>query len=123
MHRRVWRVCGCLFCVHAPPGQLQTELKKRELLFYFGLLPDEHLVCITTDVACNIPEAYKQHASPLPFPFPTCASQGRMQGPDVGDLLSALALESGSDVADRSSFVPVAQRIEALRQWVAAQQS
>lgn len=44
-----------------------------------------------------------------------------MQGPDVGDVLAALALESGSDVADRSSWVPLEQRIEALRAWVAAQ--
>jgi hypothetical protein len=45
-----------------------------------------------------------------------------MQGPDVGDVLAALALESGSDVADRSTFVPLPQRIEVLRGWVAAQE-
>jgi hypothetical protein len=43
--------------------------------------------------------------------------QGRMAGPDVGELLAALALESGSDVVDRSSFVALPERIEALRAW------
>jgi hypothetical protein len=42
-----------------------------------------------------------------------------MQGPDVGDVLSALALESGSDVVDRGSFVPIEARVEALRRWIA----
>jgi hypothetical protein len=45
-----------------------------------------------------------------------------MQGPDVGELLAALAQESGSDVADRSSFVALPQRMEALKAWVDAQQ-
>lgn len=40
-----------------------------------------------------------------------------MAGPDVGELLAALALEDGSEVVDRSSFVPLAQRMEALRAW------
>jgi hypothetical protein len=40
-----------------------------------------------------------------------------MAGPDVGELLAALALENGSDVVDRSSFVPLDQRMEALRAW------
>jgi hypothetical protein len=44
-----------------------------------------------------------------------------MHGPDVGEQLAALALESDSDVVDRSSFVPTADRIERLRQWAAAQ--
>lgn len=44
-----------------------------------------------------------------------------MQGPDVGDVLAALALESGADVADRAAFVPLPARMEALKQWVAAQ--
>jgi hypothetical protein len=48
--------------------------------------------------------------------------QGRMQGPDVGELLAALAQESGSDVVDRSSLVALPQRMEVLRQWVASQQ-
>lgn len=45
-----------------------------------------------------------------------------MQGPDVGDLLAALALENGSDVVDRSSFVDLASRMEALKAYVASQQ-
>lgn len=43
-----------------------------------------------------------------------------MSGPDVGELLAALALESGSDVVDRSSLVLLPQRMEALRTWLAA---
>jgi hypothetical protein len=43
-----------------------------------------------------------------------------MQGPDVGDVLATLALEDG-DVVDRSSYVPIAARIEQLRAWAAAQ--
>lgn len=46
-----------------------------------------------------------------------------MAGPDVGELLSALALEGGADVVDRSSFVPLAQRMEALRAWAASNSS
>lgn len=41
----------------------------------------------------------------------------------MGDVLAALALESGSDVADRGSFVPVDGRIQQLRAWVAKQQA
>lgn len=52
-----------------------------------------------------------------------CFLQGRMAGPDVGELLAALALESGSDVVDRSSFVPLPQRMEALRAWVGSNSS
>lgn len=46
-----------------------------------------------------------------------------MAGPDVGELLSALALEGGADVVDRSSFVPLTQRMEALRAWAASNSS
>ena len=57
----------------------------------------------------------------MPLPLPRAMRlQGRMQGPDVGDLLAVLALED-ADVADRSSYVPVGARIEELRKWVAAQ--
>ncbi|KAI8465731.1 MAG: non-discriminatory gln-glu-trna synthetase [Monoraphidium minutum] len=49
------------------------------------------------------------------------ALTGRMQGPDVGDVLAALALESGADVTDRSAFVPLDQRLATLRAWVAKQ--
>lgn len=43
-----------------------------------------------------------------------------MAGPDVGELLAALALEGGADVVDRSSFVPLPQRMEALRAWTSS---
>jgi hypothetical protein len=43
-----------------------------------------------------------------------------MAGPDVGELLAALALESGSDVVDRSSFVALPQRMEGLRAWLSS---
>lgn len=48
------------------------------------------------------------------------ALTGRMSGPDVGELLAALALESGADVVDRSSFVALPQRMEALRAWLSS---
>ncbi len=44
-----------------------------------------------------------------------------MAGPDVGELLTALALEGGADVKDRSLLVPLPQRMEALRSWLATQ--
>ncbi len=46
-----------------------------------------------------------------------------MQGPEVGDILAALALESGSDVVDRASYVDLSARMDALRRWAAAQGS
>lgn len=45
------------------------------------------------------------------------ALTGRMQGPDVGDVLAMLALEDG-DVADGTPFVQLPQRIEILRTWL-----
>lgn len=44
-----------------------------------------------------------------------------MQGPDVGELLAVLALESGSDVVDRAAFVPLEARMAALRAWLDSQ--
>eukprot|EP00879_Flechtneria_rotunda_P020771 GHRR01021864.1.p1 GENE.GHRR01021864.1~~GHRR01021864.1.p1 ORF type:complete len:448 (+),score=164.27 GHRR01021864.1:350-1693(+) len=69
----------------------------------------------------SIGKAQKRKGKRLFMPL-RIALTGRMQGPDVGDLLPALALESGSDVVDRSSFVPLSQRMEALRAWVGSQQ-
>lgn len=47
------------------------------------------------------------------------ALTGRMAGPDVGDVLGMLAQESG-DVADAAAYVPLPQRMEQLRAWLAA---
>lgn len=47
------------------------------------------------------------------------ALTGRMAGPDVGDVLAMLALESG-DVADAAAYVQLPQRMEQLRAWLAA---
>ena len=47
------------------------------------------------------------------------AFTGRMSGPDVGDVLSMLALEDG-DVADTAAYVALPQRMEQLRAWLAA---
>lgn len=47
------------------------------------------------------------------------ALTGRMSGPDVGDVLAMLALESG-DVADAGAYVALPQRMEQLRAWLAA---
>ena len=47
------------------------------------------------------------------------ALTGRMAGPDVGEVLSMLALESG-DVAEAGAYVPLPQRMEQLRAWLAA---
>ncbi|KAI7838189.1 hypothetical protein COHA_008037 [Chlorella ohadii] len=47
------------------------------------------------------------------------ALTGRMAGPDVGDVLGMLALESG-DVADAAAYVQLPQRMEQLRAWLAA---
>lgn len=48
------------------------------------------------------------------------ALTGRMQGPEVGEVLGLLALEDG-DVADTGAYASLAQRMEALRAWVKAQ--
>jgi glutamyl-tRNA synthetase len=47
------------------------------------------------------------------------AFTGRMSGPDVGEVLSMLALEDG-DVADMAAYVALPQRMEQLRAWLAA---
>ncbi|KAK9819489.1 hypothetical protein WJX81_001785, partial [Elliptochloris bilobata] len=47
------------------------------------------------------------------------ALTGAMAGPDVGEILALLALEDG-DVADRGAYVPLPERIEALRTWAAS---
>lgn len=48
------------------------------------------------------------------------ALTGRMQGPDVGELLRMLATEEG-DVAEAGAYVALPQRMEALRAHAAAQ--
>ena len=48
------------------------------------------------------------------------ALTGRMQGPDVGEVLSMLALEDG-DVADKGAYVALPERMEKLRAWHQAQ--
>ena len=47
------------------------------------------------------------------------AFTGRMSGPDVGEVLSMLALEDG-DVADTAAYMALPQRMEQLRTWLAA---
>ena len=47
------------------------------------------------------------------------AFTGRMSGPDVGEVLSMLALEDG-DVADTAAYMALPQRMEQLRAWLAA---
>ena len=42
-----------------------------------------------------------------------------MHGPEVGELLHMFVLEDG-DVADRSAYVPLADRMERLRAAVAS---
>eukprot|EP00775_Hariotina_reticulata_P006873 gene6873-7089_t len=69
----------------------------------------------------GVGKAQKRKGKRLFMPM-RVALTGRMQGPDVGDLLAALALENGSDVVDRSSFVDLASRMEALKAYVASQQ-
>lgn len=43
------------------------------------------------------------------------------QGPDVGEVLSMLALEDG-DVAEAGAYVPLAERMQQLQKWVQSQQ-
>ena len=43
-----------------------------------------------------------------------------MQGPEIGGILELLHNEDG-DVADRSKFVSLDERIEALKSWLAHQ--
>lgn len=43
------------------------------------------------------------------------------QGPDVGEVLAMLALES-DDVAEQGAYTPLAERMNQLRQWVESQQ-
>uniref|UniRef100_A0A383VW33 glutamate--tRNA ligase n=1 Tax=Tetradesmus obliquus TaxID=3088 RepID=A0A383VW33_TETOB len=69
----------------------------------------------------GVGKAQKRKGKRLFMPM-RVALTGRMQGPDVGELLGALAQESGSDVVERSSLVALPQRMEALREWVASQQ-
>jgi hypothetical protein len=40
-----------------------------------------------------------------------------LQGPDVGDVLSMLALEDG-DVAEAGAYVALPERMQQLRAWV-----
>ena len=44
-----------------------------------------------------------------------------LQGPDVGEVLSLLALEDG-DVADAGAYVALPERMQRLRTWVESQQ-
>ncbi|KAF6253056.1 non-discriminatory gln-glu-trna synthetase [Scenedesmus sp. NREL 46B-D3] len=69
----------------------------------------------------GVGKAQKRKGKRLFMPM-RVALTGRMQGPDVGELLAALAQESGSDVVDRSSLVALPQRMETLKAWVASQQ-
>ena len=46
------------------------------------------------------------------------AAQGSTHGPDVGELLHMFAVEDG-DIADRSAYVPLPDRMERLRKAVA----
>jgi hypothetical protein len=45
-----------------------------------------------------------------------------LQGPDVGEQLEVLSLESGDVTAAGEEYVSLAARIEALKKWSAAQQ-
>ena len=47
------------------------------------------------------------------------ALTGNMHGPDVGEILALLAAEDG-DVAAPGALVPLPQRMERLRAWLAA---
>ena len=47
------------------------------------------------------------------------AFTGSMQGPDVGEQLAVLAVESG-DVVEADVYVPLAERMQRLRAWVEA---
>eukprot|EP00878_Enallax_costatus_P016251 GHUV01017045.1.p1 GENE.GHUV01017045.1~~GHUV01017045.1.p1 ORF type:complete len:348 (+),score=63.29 GHUV01017045.1:314-1357(+) len=69
----------------------------------------------------SVGKAQKRKGKRLFMPM-RIALTGRMQGPDVGELLLALSKESGSDMVDGSSFVGLAARMEALRSWVDSQQ-
>lgn len=46
------------------------------------------------------------------------ALTGRMQGPDVGEVLALLAKENG-DVADKDAYVPLSERMAMLKAWLA----
>ena len=48
------------------------------------------------------------------------ALTGRMQGPDVGEVLGMLALESG-DIAEADVYVTLPERMERLRTWLGKQ--
>lgn len=48
------------------------------------------------------------------------ALTGRMQGPDVGELLELLSLENG-DVADKSIYIPLTERMAMLKAWLGEQ--
>lgn len=54
------------------------------------------------------------------FMYKTGAMCGA-QGPEVGEVLALLAAEDG-DVAQPGALVPLPQRIERLRAWLAAAQ-
>lgn len=63
----------------------------------------------------SVGKAQKRKGKRLFMPMRVCFT-GRMQGPDVGELLAALALEDG-DVVDRSLLVDLPARLEQLQQW------
>ena len=65
-----------------------------------------------------IGKAQKRKGKRLFMPM-RIAFTGRMAGPDVGDQLELLALESG-DVADAAAYVPLAKRMETLKAWATA---
>ena len=68
--------------------------------------------------AKELGKAQKRKGKRLFMPL-RIALTGAMAGPDVGDILALLALEDG-DVADRGAYVPLPERIEALRAWAAS---
>jgi glutamyl-tRNA synthetase len=48
------------------------------------------------------------------------ALTGRMQGPDVGEVLALLAKENG-DVSESGAYVPLSERIAQLKGWLSEQ--
>lgn len=71
------------------------------------------------DFAKALGKAQKRKGKRLFMPL-RVALTGRMQGPDIGDVLALLVLEDG-DVTDESAIVSLTQRLDRLRTWAAAQ--
>jgi glutamyl-tRNA synthetase len=69
----------------------------------------------------GVGKAQKRKGKRLFMPM-RIALTGRMAGPDVGEQLEVLAkIASPAEIAEADAYVPVPERLAALKSWLAAQ--